>query len=561
MQGNPQEQSKIQAARFPLAEPLKVRVFGRIWTASLLSNFGLLIQGVGSAWAMVQLGAPADTIALVQTALMMPVMIVSLAAGALADMFDRRKVGLVALSIALLSASLLSASAFLGLLSPPLILMFCFLIGTGHALFGPAWQASVAEQVPPAILPQAVSLNSISFNIARSFGPAIGGVIVAVAGAAAAFTINAVLYLPIMLALFAWKREVKPTRLPPERIGRAIVSGVRFILYSPPMRVVLARVLALGIAGGSISALMPLVANTLLGGGAQTYGLLLGALGIGSVIGAMSVDRLNSRLGTEGSISICSCLLAVCIAVVAFSPWLVLTLAALIAGGMVWTLAITLFNVSIQLSAPRWVSGRALAGFQAAIAGGIAIGSWFWGVIAESLSVSAALALSAAAIALTAALRVLLRLPDVSARNDDEVRLGEVDVALSLSGRSGPIVVEIDYHVDPSEARAFYRAMQDLQQMRHRNGAYDWSIARNIADPWTWTERFHCPTWHDYLRLRDRNTSEEMEIIEAARAFHRGEGLPPVRRMLERPYGSVRWRDETRDEGLHDIISVPHSPA
>jgi len=561
MQGNPKEQPEPPAPRFPLAEPLKVRVFGRIWTASLLSNFGLLIQGVGSAWAMVQLHAPADTVALVQTALMMPVMIVSMAAGALADMFDRRKVGLVALSIALISATCLSASAFLDILSPPLILMFCFLIGTGHALFGPAWQASVAEQVPAKILPQAVSLNSISFNIARSFGPAIGGIVVAVAGAAAAFTINALFYFPIMIALFAWKREIKPTRLPPERIGRAIVSGIRFILYSPPMRVVLARVLALGIAGGSISALMPLVADTLLHGGARTYGLLLGALGVGSVIGAMLVDKVNSRLGTEGSTSASACLLAVCIAIVAFSPWLPLTLAALVAGGVVWTLGITLFNISIQLSAPRWVSGRALAGFQAAIAGGIAIGSWFWGVIAEKLSVSAALALSAAAIALTAALRGWLRLPEVSARNDDKVWMGEVDVALNLSGRSGPVVVEIDYHVDPAEARAFYRTMQDLQQMRHRNGAYDWSIARNISDPWSWTERFHCPTWHDYLRLRDRNTNEEMEIIAAARAFHRREGLPPVRRMLERPYGSVRWREETRDESLHDIISVPHSPA
>lgn len=544
-----------------LAAPLQVPVFRRIWVASLLSNFGLLIQGVGAAWAMVQLHAAPNIVALVQTSLMMPVMFVAMAAGALADMFDRRKVGMAAISIALTGAASLSACAFAGVLSPPLILLFCFLIGTGQALFNPAWQASVAEQVPSETLPQAVALASISFNIARSFGPAIGGVIVAVAGAAAAFTVNALFYIPMLVVLFTWRRVIPPTRLPPERIGRAIVSGVRYILHSPPMRVSLCRVLVFGIAGGSISALMPLVANSLLHGGARTYGLLLGALGVGSVIGAMAVGRAKERMGAEGSAGACALLLGGCLMIVAFSPYTPLTFAALLAGGVVWTLSITLFNINIQLSAPRWVAGRALAAFQAAIAGGIAIGSWFWGEVADHLSVSAAIALSATALAATAGLRFLLRLPDVSPLNKEEVLLGEVDVALALSGRSGPVIVEIEYRVEPDEARAFYRVMQDVAQLRHRNGAYDWSIARDIADPWEWIERFHCPTWHDYLRLRDRNTREEMGIIEAAIAFHRRPGPPVVKRRLERPYGSVRWRDETRDDGLHEALPMPTGSA
>lgn len=548
-------------ARIALIEPLREQAYRRIWTASLLSNFGLLIQGVGAAWMMVQLGAPADMVALVQTAMMMPVVFVSMAAGAMADMFDRRKVALAALSVALVSATCMSASAYGGILSPPLILVFCFLIGAGQALFGPAWQSSVAEQVPPETLPQAVSLTSISFNLARSFGPAIGGVVVAVAGAAAAFTINALFYIPIMIALFTWKRVVPPSRLPPERLGRAIISGLRFIVHSPPVRVALTRLLAVGMAGGSISALMPLVANTLLGGGAQTYGLLLGSLGVGSVVGAVAVARVNRRLGTEGSMTLSACVLGLCMGVVAFSSMLWLTILALIAAGVVWTLSITLFNINIQLSAPRWVSGRALAAYQAAIAGGVAIGSWFWGMIAERSSVSTAMAASALMIAATAGLRFWLRLPDASARNDDQVPLAEMEIALNLSGRSGPIVVEIDYRIDPAEARAFYRAMQDVQQMRHRNGGYDWSIARDIADPSAWTERFHCPTWHDYLRLRDRNTREEMEIIAAASAFHRAHGPPAVRRLLERPFGSVRWREESRDAGLRAVVPAPHPPA
>ncbi|MET0248197.1 MAG: MFS transporter [Sphingobium sp.] len=546
----------------PLTAPLRVPVFRRVWLASLLSNFGLLIQGVGAAWAMVQLDAAPNIVALVQTALMMPVMFVAMAAGALADMFDRRKVGMAALAISFVSATCLSGIAYLGLLSPPLILLFCFLIGTGQALFGPAWQASVAEQVPAETLPQAVALASISFNIARSFGPAIGGIVVAAAGAAAAFTVNALFYIPILIVLFTWRRKIAPMRLPPERIGRAMVSGIRYVLHSPPMRIALTRVLLFGIAGGSISALMPLVASTLLHGGARTYGLLLGAVGVGSVVGAVCVGRVKDAMGAEGSAGICALILGACLAVVAFSSSLALTLAALLAGGVVWTLSITLFNINIQLAAPRWVAGRALAAFQAAIAGGIAIGSWLWGEVADLLSVSGAVALSAAAIAGTAALRFALRLPDVSAIGKDEVLLDDqIDVALDLSGRSGPVIVEIEYSVDPAQARSFYRAMQNVQQLRHRNGAYDWSIARDIADTRAWTERFHCPTWHDYLRLRDRNTHEEMQTIEAAIAFHGGDRRPHVRRLLERPYGSVRWRDETRDTGLHDALPVPSGSA
>jgi hypothetical protein len=281
---------------------------------------------------------------------------------------------------------------------------------------------------------------------------------------------------------------------------------------------------------------------------------LLGALGVGSVIGAVGIRTVSDRFGTEGSMTLCALTLATCLAIVAFSPWLPLSLAALVAAGVVWTLSITLFNINIQLSAPRWVAGRALAAYQASIAGGIAIGSWFWGMMASAFSVSGALALSAAAIAATAALRFVLRLPDVAATDKDNVPMGDVEVALDLTGRSGPVVVEIDYHVDPAEARAFYRAMQDVQQIRARNGAYDWSIARDISDPWNWTERFNCPTWHDYLRLRDRNTQDEIAVMAVAFTYHRREGSPQVRRMLERPFGSVRWRDETRDDGLRVVV-------
>ncbi len=215
--------------------PLRHAVFRRIWLASLLSNLGLMINGVGAAWAMTQMTSSADMVALVQTALMLPIMLLSLAAGAIADMYDRRIVGLAALSVGLAGAVALTALAYLDAVTPNSLLLFCFMIGSGMALFGPAWQASVSEQVPVDTLPAAVALNGISYNIARSFGPALGGLIVAAAGAVAAFVSNVVLYIPLLIVLYLWQRTLEPSRLPPERLRRAMVSGVRYIVHSPPI--------------------------------------------------------------------------------------------------------------------------------------------------------------------------------------------------------------------------------------------------------------------------------------------------------------------------------------
>src|SRR6201999_4667365 len=224
-----------------VAAPLRHTVFRRIWLASLLSNLGLLIQAVGAAWAMTQMTASADKVALVQTALMLPVMLISMPAGAVADMYDRRIVALVSLSIALIGATALTVLTWLNMVTPEILLAFCFIVGSGMALFGPAWQSSVSEQVPQETLPAAVALNGISYNIARSFGPAIGGIVVAALGAVAAFAANAVLYVPLLVVLFLWRRESKPLRLPRERLNRAMVSGARYITNSPPIKIVLAR--------------------------------------------------------------------------------------------------------------------------------------------------------------------------------------------------------------------------------------------------------------------------------------------------------------------------------
>jgi MFS family permease len=544
-----------------VAAPLRHPIFRRIWLASLLSNLGLLIQAVGAAWAMTQMTSSADKVALVQTALMLPVMLISMPAGAIADMYDRRIVALVSLSIALSGATALTVLAALGLITPTTLLAFCFVVGSGMALFGPAWQSSVSEQVPTETLPSAVALNGISYNIARSFGPAIGGIVVASAGAVAAFAANALLYIPLLVVLFLWRRVSEPSRLPRERLNRAIVSGVRYIANSPSIKIVLARTLMTGLIGGSVSALMPLVARDLLRGGAQTYGIMLGAFGMGAVIGAFNITEVRKRMSGEAAIRACALSMGGAIAAVALSHEPVLTAAALVVCGASWMLVVALFNIGVQLSAPRWVAGRSLAAFQASISGGIAIGSWGWGRLTDVAGVEAALLVSATLMLLSPLIGHWLRMPRIGARNEDAEVLADPEVRLSLTGRSGPLVVEIEYRVAQDNARGFHNVMQEVQLSRQRNGAYGWSIARDIADPELWTERYHCPTWLDYLRQRNRSTQSERALHQSAMDFHLGPDPVRVRRMLERPFGSVRWKEETPDQAAHEVLPVASAAA
>jgi MFS family permease len=511
-------------------------------------------MGVGAAWSMTQMTSSADKVALVQTALMLPVALLSTLAGAVADMFDRRAVGLAALTLALSGSICLALLAWFGVMSPRLLLVFCFIVGSGMALFGPAWQASVSEQVPAESLPSAVALNGISYNIARSIGPAIGGIIVAAAGSVTAFATNAAFYFPLLIALFLWRRTSESSRLPPERLVRAVISGVRYIINSPPIRIVLGRTLATGICGGSVAALLPLVTRDLLHSGAQTYGIMLGAFGMGAIFGALNLSRLRAHMSGEASVRLCAMVLGAGVAVVAVSHWPGVTGCALLFVGACWTASVTLFNIGVQLSAPRWVAGRALAAFQAAIAGGIAVGSYAWGYMANHIGVENTLLFSGAMLIASPVLGRWMRMPPVGARNEQAMEvIADPEVRLSLSARSGPIVVEIEYRVDPSKARLFYAIMQRVQLSRQRNGAYGWSIARDIADPKLWIERYHCPTWHDYLRQRNRSTESERELQRRALNFHLGPDAVRIRRMLERPIGSVRWKDATPDRSMTEV--------
>ncbi|MCK1632621.1 MFS transporter [Bradyrhizobium sp. 162] len=544
-----------------IAAPLRYATFRRIWLGSLFSNLGILIQGVGAAWAMTEMTSSADMVALVQTALWLPVMLISVPAGAIADMYDRRIVALVSLTIALAGASALTAATWFGLVTPKLLLSLCFILGSGMAIMGPASSSSIGEQVPSEALPAAVALNGSNYNIARSVGPAIGGVLVASAGPVAAFALNALLYLPLFVALYMWKRVAAPPRLPAERLSRAVASGVRYIANSPAIKVVLIRAMVIGLIGGAIIALMPLVARDLLHGDAQTYGIMLSAFGLGAVIGALNVTEVRKRMSGEAAIRACALSMGLAIAAVALSRQPLLTAAALLLAGVAWTIAWALFSIGVQLSAPRWVGGRALAAYQAVSSGGIAVGSWGWGRLTDAVGVEAALLVSTVLMLASPLLALWLRMPRINAREEEAEVLADPEVRLALTGRSGPLVVEIEYRVPQENARAFHNVMQDVQLSRQRNGAYGWSIARDIAEPELWTERYHCPTWLDYLRQRNRWTHSERAMERQAMSFHVGPVPVRVRRMLERPFGSVRWRDDTPHRATDDVLPVITSMA
>jgi len=529
----------------PLSEP----VFRRIWTSSLFSNFGQLILGVGAAWEMTRLSDSPQMVALVQTAMMVPLMLVNLPAGAMADMYDRRRLALAGLAFSILSSTTLAVLTYLGLVTPWLLLGFCMLIGAGVALYGPSWQSSIGEQVKPDHLPQAIALGSVSYNVARSFGPALGGLVVLAFGAKAAFAITAAFYVPLWLAFLAWKRQHVASRLPPERMDRAVLSGVRYATHSPPIRTVIFRAFAFGLGSAAATALAPLVARDLLHGNAATYGLLLGASGIGAVLAALYIGELRDRFSNNRVIRICIALTAVTFGIVGYSHWLWLTCLALFVGGGCNIIAISMMNVSVQLSAPRWVTARALSLFASGITAGLALGAWFSGMVASEHGVGAAFGAAAFIMLANMVLSAIMPLPD----DDDEDHVDRVSigstphVALDVSMRSGPVVVEVEYDVDPAQAREFYAVMMRLERVRKRIGGFDWSVSRDIANPAIWIERYRCPTWGDYLRMRGRYTQSEAEVQEAADAFDRSGKERHVRRWLERPYGSVRWKEETPD--------------
>ncbi len=519
----------------PSASPWNYPIFRYIWVASLASNFGGLIQSVGASWMMLSMSASERMVALVQASVTLPILLLSLLAGAIADNLDRRRVMLFAQSMMLLVSITLAAFAWAGLLTPATLLIFTFLIGCGTALNGPAWQASVGDMVARPALPSAIALNSMGFNIARSLGPAIGGAIVAAAGAAAAFLVNAFSYVGLIFVLMRWRPDRPPRQLPPERIDLAMAAGVRYVAMSPNIRRVLFRALLFGLGASAVPALMPVVARDLVAGGPLTYGVLLGAFGVGAVAGALLVRRLRARFETEQVVRLASAAFAIGAATTGVSPSMFATLPALFIAGAGWVVALSTFNVTVQLSAPRWVVARALALYQMFAFGGMAAGAWIFGSLAEAQGLAPALVAAAMLQIGGILLGTTMPLPVMQEVNLDPLaRWSEPDVAVPLTPRSGPIVIRIEYRIREADIPAFLSAMSERRRIRLRDGARHWSLLRDLSDPQLWLERYHVATWLDYVRHNQRRTQADASNMQQILALHAGPERPRVQRMIER---------------------------
>ena len=515
--------------------PFRHRVFRDIWFANVFSQFGGLIQTVGASWLMLSIAASSEMVTLVQTSTSLPIVLFALVAGALADNYDRRRMMLLAQIFMLLVSILLAAAAYFGLITPWLLLLLTFLIGCGQAFNAPAWQSSVGMMVPREDLPTAVAMNSMGFNIARSVGPALGGLIVAAFGAAVAFAINAFSYLGIIGVLLRWRPAAEPRLLPRERLWTAIQAGLRYVAMSPNISSTLLRGFVFGLGASAVTALLPLVARDLVGGGPVTYGLLLGAFGIGAVGGAFSTHRLRASLRNESIVRLALVVFGAAAALTAVSRWLLLTIPGMLLCGAAWVLALSTFNATVQTSAPRWVVGRALSQYQVVTFGGIALGSWIWGLATERYGLSAALAASTLVMLVGIAMGRRFALRQTETLNLDPLaRWQEPAVKLEIQPRSGPIVVSVEYRIRESDVLQFLSLMAERRRIRRRDGAQRWSLLRDLADPEIWIERFQAPTWLEYVRMSQRMTHEDAAVGKRIRALHVGPEPPRVRRTIER---------------------------
>jgi MFS family permease len=538
--------------------PLRIPTFRAVWLANLVSNFGTIIQSVGASWMMISVSGSAVHVALVQSSATLPIMLLALVAGAVADSMDRRIVMLAAQTLMLVTSIALAIFAVFGHLTPWLLLTFTFLIGCGTAFNGPAWQASVGDMVPRPALPGAIALNSVGFNIARSVGPAVGGAIVAAAGAGAAFLANAVSYIALIGVLLRWKPERPERMLPRESLGTAIGAGLRYVALSPNLRLTLGRGTLFGLGAAASPALMPLVARDLMAGGPLTYGLLLGAFGVGSVCGALRSGWIRQHLSTEEIIRGATLTLGIGAVVTAFSPFLLLTMFALAFSGAGWVLALSSFNASVQLGSPRWVVARAISLYQMFTFGGMAIGSWCFGALADGHGVANAL-LAATILHLAGIVAgYLWPLPQTMTQNLDPLgRWTEPETVVPIEGRSGPVVVSIEYRIAPENMVAFLNVMDERRRIRLRDGARQWRLLRDLGDERNWIERYQVPTWLDYVRHNQRRTHADEAVSSSIRDLHEGPYPPTVHRMVERRTASIPSSDEQATTDLSPPLTDP----
>ncbi|WP_216641154.1 MFS transporter [Oceaniglobus roseus] len=521
--------------RKPALHLFRNPTFRTLWVAALASNFGGLVQSVGAAWMMTTLTDSQHMVALVQGSVTLPIMIFSLLAGVFADNYDRRRVMLIAQGFMLAVSILLSFMAWEGWLTPWLLLSFTFLIGCGTALHNPSWQATMGDIVPRDDLPSAVALNSMGFNLMRCVGPAIGGAIVALLGAAAAFAVNATSYIAIIWALLIWRPKPQPRSLPREPFTSAFMAGLRYVAMSPNLIRVIFRGFLFGLSAVAILALLPVVVRDLLEGRALVYGIMLGGFGVGAVGGAFITSTLRAKFENETVARGAFVAFAASAAVQGLSTHYIPSAIALLVAGAGWVVALSMFNVTVQLSTPRWVVGRALALYQTGVFGGMAAGSWIWGAVSDGFGVGAALLGTAVVLVLGALVGLKMPLPGFGMLNLDPLnQFKEPPLRLDLTQRSGPINIMVEYIIRQGDVPEFLSVMALRRRIRIRDGAQHWTLMRDLEHPDRWSESYHVPTWVEYIRHNQRRTQADLDAYQRLLALHQGPAAPRVTRMIER---------------------------
>ena len=512
-------------------QPLRHPMFRAVWVASLASNFGGLIQSVAAAWQMTQLAPSAAMVALVQASTTLPVVLFSLAAGAAADNLDRRRLMIVAQLFMLVVSAALAGFALMGWLTPWLLLTFTFLIGCGSALNGPAWQASVGDLVPRPEVPAAVTLNAVGFNLARSIGPALGGAIVALFGAVAAFALNALTYTGLIAVLARWRPPRVERVLPRETLGLAMSAGVRYVAMSPNIRRVLLRGFAFGLGAIAVQALLPLVARGLPGGSAGTFTVLLAAMGAGAIFAALNMPRIRAWLPLQRLVLAGTVLQALGTVAVAYAPNIWFAVPAMLVSGVAWITVANSLTVAAQMALPDWVRARGMSIYQMCLMGSTAAGAAFWGQVATWSSVRDSL--SVAAFTGVILMLVVQRLTADRGTEEDLTPSQVLKVPeIPKPPRRGRIRLQIEYLIDPARESEFLAVMQESRRSRLAQGALDWELLHDITEPGRYVEQITDESWTEHLRRFDRITAADAQLRDRRLAFHVADEPPRVTRYL-----------------------------
>lgn len=498
-----------------------------LWLATLASNIGGWMQNTGAGWLMTSLSPSPFMVGLVQAATMLPVFMLALPAGALADIVDRRLFLIGAQAWILLMALLLALLTWTDSIGPWGLLALTFAIGAGSAMNFPAWAATTNELVPREDLVGAIALNGIGFNLARALGPAFGGFAIAAAGPEAAFALNAVAFLVLILALILWKRTEAPSRMPKEHLLSAMRAGLRFVSASPAMRAAILRACAFFLFTAAVWGLLPLFVRQQLGLGPQAFGLMLGVMGLSAVAAGFALPALRGRLDRSGTVFWASILAAVAMGILAFSHHWAPAALGMLCYGAAWIAAGSTLSAAAQLAAPGWVRARAIAIYQLSFFGVMALGSALSGWVGGSFSVPLALGVAAVGCAIAAVFVRRWRIDSVAlsegAPHANPVPQPEAPAAELrglLGEASGRVLEVVRYRIDPAERPGFLAAMQEVRRVRLRSGAANWNLYEDVAHPDLWVELWTVESWTEHMREATRLTDWDRAALARAAALH-----------------------------------------